>query len=100
MADQIPLPGTEPANLTDAKKVEPSTTSFGFSSISLPTPKFASAIFDYYLIFSTAFLGWMAADSLFNPTITKHLFYIITLLITPIVKGLTKMWGVKVDNNG
>jgi|GEM_PF-5243655 hypothetical protein len=99
MADQItPQPGTEASNPIDAAKVAPSTTSFGFSSVSLPTPKWANAAFDYYFIVTTAFLGWMAADSLFTPIVTKHLFYFITLLLTPMVKGLSKMFGVKIDN--
>lgn len=96
MENETPLPGTEPANTQDAKKTDPVTTSFGLSSFNLPTPKALEAAFDIYLIVTTAFLSWIAATGLFNPTTTKEIVYIITLLITPIVKGLSKLFGVKV----
>lgn len=98
MADQTtPQPGTEASNPNDAAKVAPSSTSFGFASVSLPTPKWASAAFDIYLIVITSFLAWIASDSVFGSEITKHIFYFITLFLTPIVKGISKMFGVKVD---
>lgn len=97
MADQTPTPGTEPANGTDAGKVTPSETTFGFSSFTLPTPRWAEAMFDIYLIITTAFLGWIAATHLFVPDTVQEIILFITLLITPIVKGLSKLFGVKVQ---
>jgi len=100
MADTTtPQPGTEASNPTDASKVAATSTTFGLSSFSLPTPKWANSAFDIYLIVTTSFLGWMAADSLFGPTTTKHIFYFLTLLLTPIIKGVSKMFGVKVDDS-
>jgi hypothetical protein len=94
-----PQPGTEAANPLDASKVESSVTSFGFSSYALPTPKWANAAFDIYLIITTSFLAYIAADNVFGPELTKHIFYFLTLLLTPIVKGVSKMFGVKVDDS-
>jgi len=99
MADQTPTPGTEPANQTDANKVTPSTTTFGFSSVSLPTPKWASAMFDLYLIVSTALVAWIIADDIFPKEVTEHIVYFITLFLTPVVKGISKMFGVAVDKS-
>lgn len=98
MADIPQIPGTEPANEIDAKKVVPSVTTFGFGSFALPTPKYAEAAFDVYLIVSTAFLGYIAATGLFSPEFVKEATYLIVLLITPIVKGISKLFGIKVDD--
>lgn len=98
MADETPLPGTEPANTPDANKVAPSSTSFGFSSVSLPTPKWANAAFDLYLIVATAFCAWIVADTIFDKVVTQHIIYFFTFFLTPIVKGVSKMFGVKVDD--
>jgi len=96
MADEPQIPGTEPANIIDARNVTPSETMFGFSGFTLPTPKWANAAFDVYLIITTAFLSWIVATGLFNPQTTKEIVYFITLLCNPIVKGLSKMFGVHV----
>jgi hypothetical protein len=99
MNDTTLQPGTEPANPLDANKVAASTTSFGFSSVSLPTPKWANAAFDIYLIVITSFLAWIVADNIFSKEVTQHIFYFFTLFLTPIIKGLSKMFGVKVDDS-
>lgn len=99
MADtQTPQPGTEAANPVDASKVAASKTSFGLTSFTLPTPRWANSAFDIYLIITTSFLGWIAADAVFAPDVTKHIFYFLTLFLTPIIKGISKMFGVKVDD--
>jgi hypothetical protein len=98
MADeQTPQPGTEAANPSDAAKVIPSATTFGFSSVSLPTPKWANSAFDIYLIVTTSFLAWIVADSVFDKELTQHMVYFLTFFLTPIVKGISKMFGVAVD---
>jgi hypothetical protein len=98
MADETtPQPGTESANLQDALKVDASKTTFGFASVSLPTPKWANAAFDVYLIITTSFLAWIVADNVFSKEWTQHIFYFLTLFTTPIVKGISKMFGVAVD---
>lgn len=97
MGETTQTPGTEPANQIDAAKVTPSTTTFGFSAISLPTPKWAAAAFDMYLILYTAFLAWIVADSVFDKELTQHIFYFLTLFLTPVIKGVSKMFGVAVD---
>jgi len=94
--DETPLPGTEPANTQDAKKVDPTTTTFGLAAVSLPTPKWANAAFDIYLIVTTSFLAWIVADKIFNTEFTQHIFYFFTLFATPVVKGISKMFGVKI----
>lgn len=94
MEEEIQLPGTEPANQVDAKKVAPSGTTFGFNAVSLPTPKGVNAAFDIYLIVTTSFLGWIVATSLFEEQTTKEIVYFITLFATPVVKGISKMFGV------
>ena len=97
MSDEIKLPGIDPENTDDSKVVDPVKTTFGLSSFSLPTPKFAHAAFDLYLIITTAFLGWIVATKLFNPTNTQEIVYFITLFLTPVVKGVSKLFGVSVD---
>ena len=98
MADTTtPQPGTEAGNEQDAKKVAQSSTSFGFSSVSLPTPKWANSAFDIYLIVVTSFLAWIVADTIFPKDITQHIVYLFTFLLTPIIKGISKMFGVKID---
>lgn len=99
MADSeaTPQPGTEPNNPIDAKNTEPVKTTFGFSSFTLPTPKWANAAFDIYFIVSTAFLSWVVATKLFNTSNTQEAVYFITLLLNPIVKGLSKMFGVQIQ---
>lgn len=96
MAEEPLFPGTEPENQQDAKVVEPTKTSFGLSSFSLPTPKWAHSAFDIYLILTTAFLSWIVATKLFDPSRTQEIVYFITLFLTPVVKGLSKLFGVQV----
>lgn len=93
---QPALPGTEPANSQDAKTVTPSATTFGLDGAHLPTPKWAQAGFDIYLIVATAFLGWIIATGLFSPQVVKEIVYFITLFLTPVLKGLSKLFGVKI----
>lgn len=98
MADEPILPGTEPANTHDAKKIDSTATTFGFDGVALPTPKWANAAFDTYLIVITSFLAWVVADNVFDKAFTQHVFYFFTLFLTPVVKGISKMFGVKVDD--
>lgn len=98
MDTTTPQPGTEAANPTDASKVSASTTSFGFASVSLPTPKWANSAFDIYLIVTTSFLAWIVADSIFPKEPTQHIFYFFTLFLTPVVKGVSKMFGVAISD--
>lgn len=98
MADETtPQPGTEAGNPGDASKVAPSTTTFGFSSVSLPTPKWANAAFDIYLVVVTSLLAWIVSDNVFDKELTQHIFYFLTLFLTPVIKGISKMFGVAVD---
>lgn len=90
------LPGTEPANAQDAKTVSPSTTTFGLESAHLPTPKWAQSGFDIYLIVATSLLAWIVADEIFPKPLTQHIFYFFTLFLTPVLKGISKLFGVKV----
>lgn len=92
------LPGTEPANTEDAKIVSPSTMTFGLEGAHLPTPKWAQAGFDIYLIVSVSLLAWLVADEVFSKVFTQHLFYFITLFLTPVLKGVSKLFGVKITD--
>lgn len=100
MADQTTLqPGTEASNPDDAKKVAPSSTTFGLSGFTLPTPRWANAAFDIFLIVVTSFLSWIVGDQVFDKTTTQHIVYFFTLFALPIVKGVSKMFGVTVSTN-
>lgn len=98
MADlNTPQPGTEASNPIDAAKVAPSQTTFGFSGFTLPTPKWANAAFDIFFIIATAFLSWIVADQIFPKDTTQHIIYFFSLFLFPVVKGISKMFGVKTE---
>lgn len=96
MAEITPQPGTEPNNIPDAEVTAPVKTTFGFASYGLPTPKWASAVFDLYFIVSKALIGWLAATKLLPMTDIVEATFFVTLFLDPIVKGMTKMFGVQV----
>jgi len=85
--------------IVDAKISKPDTWTFGTGQFNKITPEFARNIFDMYFIISKAVVGWLAAIQILT---TRHEFVVtmtITLLLDVIVKGLTKMFGVTIEDS-
>lgn len=94
-------PGVEENTITvpDAQVTAPTKSTFGFASFNKATPESARNFFDMYFIVSKALIGWLAAVHILT---TEHQAFItltITLLLDVIVKGLTKMFGVTIDDD-
>lgn len=67
--------------------------SFGFASISKDTPKFAKNLFYLYFILSKAIIGWLGYTKLFDAHMLYELIGIITLLLDPVMLGVSEMFG-------
>lgn len=70
---------------------------FGLGSLEKETPLWAKWIFRGYFVFSKALIGWLAATQLFPKETLIEVVYFITLLLDPIFFGLSKLFGVQVD---
>jgi len=69
-------------------------TKFGIGQIGNETPQFAKNAFRIYFFASKALIGWFAYTKLFPPEWIYEAMGIVTLLLDPIVYGLSKMVGV------
>lgn len=98
MEDKQVQPGAEPNTIVvpDAKVTSATTTTFGLSSYNKPSPEWAKNIFDLYFILSKALVGWMGYTRLIPQHSMYEILGSISLLLDPIVRGLTKMFGVAV----
>jgi hypothetical protein len=94
-------PGPEPNTIVvpDAKLTGETTTTFGLSSYNKPSPEWARNVFDLYFILSKAFIGWMGYTHMIPQSLMYEILGIVSLLLDPIVRGLTKMFGVTVIEN-
>jgi hypothetical protein len=72
-------------------------TSFGFASLSKPTPVFAKNLFYIYFILSKAVIGWLGYTKLLPPVVLYEALGFVTLLLDPIVLGVSKMFGCGPD---
>ena len=73
-------------------------TTFGLNSLSKPTPAFAKNIFYLYFILSKAAIGWLGYTKLIPYTVLYEMLGFITLMLDPIVLGLSKMFGCEPSN--
>ena len=78
-------------------------TSFGFSSLSKPTPAFANNLFYLYFIMSKAIVGWLGYTHMIPQAAMYEILGFITLLLDPVILGVSKMFGCEpsnAENNG
>jgi hypothetical protein len=73
-------------------------TTFGLDSLSKPTPAFAKNIFYLYFILSKAAIGWLGYTKLMPPTALYETLGFVTLMLDPVVLGLSKMFGCEPSN--
>ena len=69
-------------------------TKFGIGQIGNETPIWAKNIFRIYFFASKALIGWFAYTKLLTPNVIYEAMGVVTLLLDPIVYGLSKMVGV------
>jgi len=69
-------------------------TTFGIGQIGKETPMWAKNIFRIYFFASKAVIGWFAYTKLLPAPWIYEAMGIVTLLLDPIVYGLSKMVGV------
>lgn len=70
---------------------------FGWGQIQKEAPEWAPWIFRSWFIISKAFLGWLAATHLVSQNFLYETTIAITLLIDPIIYGISKMFGIQVE---
>ena len=73
-------------------------TTFGLNSFSKPTPAFAKNIFYLYFILSKAVIGWVGYTKLIPQPILYETMGFVTLMLDPVVLGLSKMFGCEPAN--
>jgi hypothetical protein len=69
-------------------------STFGISQIGNETPMWAKNIFRVYFFASKAVIGWLGYTKLIPAAYLYETMGFVTLLIDPIVYGLSKMVGV------
>lgn len=73
------------------------TVSFGLGQLTNATPIFAKWIFRGYFIISKAIVGWMGYTKLIPQADLYEILGVVSLLLDPIVLGISNLFGVKAD---
>lgn len=72
--------------------------SWSLGSWTKPTPQFAKTIFEMYFYGSKIVVGYLSASHLLPEKWTLQVILFITLVLDLIVKVLTKMYGITIDD--
>lgn len=73
---------------------------FGFQSLSKPTPQAAKNFYTFYLGLNTSVLAWLGYTHLIPPANLYEIVGIFKFLVDPTAYLLMKMWGlVPADTN-
>lgn len=67
---------------------------FGLGQIGNDSPRWAKWFFRIYFFTSKAFIGWGAATDVIPKPMMNNITLLITLLIDPVLFGLSKMFGI------
>ena len=67
---------------------------FGIGQIGNDTPAFAKWIFRVWFFTSKAVVGWLGYTHLVSENILYETLGLVTLLIDPIMYGVSKMFGI------
>lgn len=76
------------------KKTNPQ---FGFNQIKQNTPTWALWMFRITFLLTKIIVGYIAATNLLSPESKYEVTLFLTLLIDPLAFGLSKMFGVTVE---
>lgn len=68
-------------------------------SASLPTPEWSKWMFRIVYLLTKVLIGYIAATNLFTPSQKYEVTIFLTLVIDPFFFGLSKMFGVKIEDN-
>lgn len=74
----------------------PTKTIFG--AINSPTPQWATWMFRVVFLLTTVASGYLAATNLLSTEAKYEVTLVLKLVVDPLVYGLSKMFGIVVDN--
>lgn len=69
-----------------------------FGAINAPNPKWADWMFRIGFLLTTVLTGYLAATNLLTVEVKYEWTVLLKVVVDPLLWGLSKMWGVKVDN--
>lgn len=73
--------------------------SFGFDSLSRPTPQAAKNFYTLYLGMNTSILAWLGYTHIIPQTALYEVVGIFKFIIDPLAYAFMKMWGLVPDDN-
>lgn len=70
---------------------------FGLNQVSSTTPLWAKWMFRIVFLFTKIVVGYIAATDLISPEAKYEITLFLTLIIDPGIFGLSKMFGIEVE---